>query len=171
MPIYEVFAQYIDFQKSFLDLIQPIMKVLEENPTLSSIQQTEDLLARVSNNILKNKTMSGDKLLVFLKQIIEKGVGMSLKTKINDDKAKRDYGAGINQQYLAKSKEQLKMETYKVEMKWNKNEGADKKTQEICGRVLANFGLQTLKKALKVKGLILAGDEAEQRQRISIEQK
>jgi hypothetical protein len=38
MPIYEVFAQYIDFQKSFLDLIQPIMKVLEENPTLSSIQ-------------------------------------------------------------------------------------------------------------------------------------
>jgi len=35
--------------------------------------------------------------------------------------------------------------------------------------VLANFGLQTLKKALKVKGLILAGDEAEQRQRISIE--
>lgn len=43
------------------------MKVLEENPTLSAIQQTEDLLARVSNNILKNKTMSGDKLLVFLK--------------------------------------------------------------------------------------------------------
>lgn len=67
MPIYEVFAQYIDFQKSFLDLIQPIMKVLEENPNLSAIQQTEDLLARVSNNILKNKTMSGDKLLVFLK--------------------------------------------------------------------------------------------------------
>ena len=67
MPIYEVFAQYIDFQKSFLYLIQPIMKVLEENPTLSAIQQTEDLLARVSNNILKNKTMSGDKLLVFLK--------------------------------------------------------------------------------------------------------
>jgi len=96
MPIYEVFAQYIDFQKSFFDLIQPIMKVLEDNPTLSAIQQTEDLLARVSNNILKNKTMSGDRLLVFLKQIIEKGVGMSLKTKINDEKAKRDYGAGLN---------------------------------------------------------------------------
>lgn len=30
---------------------------------------------------------------------------MSLKTKINDEKAKRDYGAGKNEEYLLKSKE------------------------------------------------------------------
>ena len=37
MPIYEVFAQYIDFKSSFLELIQPIVKVLEDNPNHSAI--------------------------------------------------------------------------------------------------------------------------------------
>ena len=95
------------------------MKVLEENPNLNAVQQTEELLAKISTSLLKNQTVSGDKLLVFLKQIIEKGIKMSKKTKINDERAKRDYGAGINMEFLAKSKEQLKDDTYKVEMKWN----------------------------------------------------
>lgn len=33
-PIFEVFAEYIDFKHSFLDLIAPVMKVLEENPNI-----------------------------------------------------------------------------------------------------------------------------------------
>jgi hypothetical protein len=33
MPVYEVLAQFCDFKHSFLELIQPIVKVLEENPT------------------------------------------------------------------------------------------------------------------------------------------
>jgi hypothetical protein len=33
MPIMEVFGQWCDFNTSFLDLIQPVVKVLEENPT------------------------------------------------------------------------------------------------------------------------------------------
>lgn len=44
-----------------------------------------------------------------------------------------------------------------------------KKTQEVCGRVLASFGLKCLKKALAVKGMILAGDEHEQRTATTIE--
>lgn len=93
MPIFEVLAQFIDFKTSFLELIQPIVKVLEENPSHSAIQQTEDLLARVANSVLKNESITGQKLLPFLKQIIEKGVQMSMRLKINDEKAKRDYGA------------------------------------------------------------------------------
>jgi len=48
-------------------------------------------------------------------------------------------------------------------MKWTKGHQfvSDQKTKEVSGRVLANFGLQCLKKALKVKGLILIGDEHE----------
>ena len=38
MPIFEVFAQYIDFKSSFLDLIAPIIRILEENPNFSRIQ-------------------------------------------------------------------------------------------------------------------------------------
>lgn len=59
MPIYEVFAQFIDFKSSFLELIQPIVKVLEENPSHSAIQMTEDLLARIANCVLKNTSITG----------------------------------------------------------------------------------------------------------------
>lgn len=59
MPIYEVFAQYIDFKSSFLELIQPIVKVLEDNPSHSAIQQIEDLLARVANSVMKNSSITG----------------------------------------------------------------------------------------------------------------
>jgi hypothetical protein len=40
----------------------------------------------------------------------------------------------------------------------------------VCGRVLGNFGLQALKKALKVKNLILSGNEYEARSKLSIGQ-
>jgi len=101
------------------------------------------LLARISNSILKNQSVSSDKLLPFLKQIIEKGVQMSLRTKINDEKAKRDYGAKPDADFVQKSKSQLMLETHEVQIKWTKTGqlASDMKTQEICGRVLANFGL------------------------------
>jgi hypothetical protein len=53
------------------------------------------------------------------------------------------------------------LETHEVKIKWAKTGklAGDRKTQEICGRVLANFGLQSLKKALNHKGLILQGNE------------
>ena len=37
MSIFEVFAQYIDFTASFLDLISPIVRILEENPDQAKI--------------------------------------------------------------------------------------------------------------------------------------
>jgi hypothetical protein len=53
-PIFEVYAQYIDFKESFLELISPIIKILEENPNFNKIQQCEELLAKVSSALLKN---------------------------------------------------------------------------------------------------------------------
>lgn len=60
MPIFEVFAQYINFNDSFLDLIAPIVKVLEENPGFNRIQQCEEVLAKISSQLLKNSTLKGD---------------------------------------------------------------------------------------------------------------
>jgi len=99
-PIFEVYAQYIDFKDSFLDLIAPVVKLLEENPNFSRIQQCEELLQRISSSLLKNKTLSGDQLLIFLYSIIERGIKMSTKTKINDEKAKRDYGAKVDSAHI-----------------------------------------------------------------------
>ena len=165
IPIYEVLTQYIDFKKSFLDLIAPIVKILEENPNFTRIQQCEELLNRISSQLLKNTTLSADELLVFLYSIVERGIGMSTKTKVNDEKAPRDYGAKVDNLFKRKSAEQLMEDSHGIQIEWVKTSQhvSKKKTEEICGRVLANFGLQCLRKALKQKGLILAGDEHEQR--------
>jgi len=37
-------------------------------------------------------TLRGEELLIFLYSIIQRGVDMAQKTKINDEKPKRDYG-------------------------------------------------------------------------------
>jgi len=74
----------------------------------------EDLLARVSTSILKNKTLASDQLLVFLYSIIEKGVNMSKKLKINDEKSKRDYGAKFDPEQIRKTKLEQKELSYSV---------------------------------------------------------
>lgn len=67
MPVYEVLAQFCDFKHSFLELIQPIVKVLEENPTHQAMAMTEELLQRVAQSILRNISISAKELLPFLK--------------------------------------------------------------------------------------------------------
>ena len=60
VPIFEVFTQYIDFKTSFLDLLAPIVKILEENPNFSRITQCEEVLNKISSQLLKNETLQGD---------------------------------------------------------------------------------------------------------------
>ena len=160
-----MFTQYIDFKKSFLDLIAPIVKILEENPNFNRIHQCEEVLNKIGTQLLKNTTLTGDELLVFLYSIVERGISMTQKTKINDEKASRDYGAKVDDLFIKKSAIQLKEVSHGITLEWVKTHQhvSKKKTEEICGRVLANFGLQCLRKSLKLKGLILAGDEHEQR--------
>jgi hypothetical protein len=45
---------------------------------------------------------------------------MAMRTKINDEKAKRDYGQRADSSYVQKSEAQLKLETHKVEAVWLK---------------------------------------------------
>ena len=95
---------------------------------------------------------------------------MTRKTKINDEKASRDYGAKADSQFIRKNKEQMMEESHGIQMQWIKVHQmiSSKKTNEVCGRVLANFGLQCLRKAFKHRGLILDGDEHEQRDMTTI---
>ena len=72
--------------------------------------------------MLKNATLSGDQLLVFLYSIVERGIGMSSKTKVNDEKADRDYGAKveIGNLFKKKSAEQLMEESHGIQLEWVK---------------------------------------------------
>lgn len=86
---------------------------------------------------------------------------MAIKVKVNDDKAQRDYGAKVDLESYKRTKQQYKNMTFMIDMKWKKasSEAGNKKTQEISGRVLASFGLQCFKKALKNKDMILSQQE------------
>ena len=92
---------------------------------------------------MKNQTVKGSQLLLFLYSIIERGIKLASKIKINDEKEQRDYGAVIDKAVVHRSrKEQMDM-NLKIDMYWKKgNQTLDsKKTMEISGRVLASFGL------------------------------
>jgi hypothetical protein len=58
---------------------------------------------------------------MFLYSIIDKGVGMAARIKINDDRAQRDYGAKRQKSDMfIKTKEEYREMTYKVDMTWTK---------------------------------------------------
>lgn len=121
--------------------------------------------------MLKNKSLNGEQLLVFLFSIIDRGISLSQRTKINDEKQQRDYGEKPDAEFIKKTESQQKSDSYGIQMQWvkTKQHVSEKKTQEVCGRVLASFGLKCLKKALQTKGLILNGDEHEQRNKTTID--
>lgn len=58
---------------------------------------------------------------MFMYSIIEKGVQMAARIKINDEKMQRDYGAKVQKEDMfIKTKQEYKEMTYKIEMKWTK---------------------------------------------------
>ena len=115
--------------------------------------------------MLKNTSVKGAQLLLCLYSLINKGVSLSVRIKINDEKQVRDYGAKPGSTELRRrSLNEYNEANLKIDMHWNKgHETVDKKkTEEICGRILATFGLQCLKKALRHKDIIKDGiDEKE----------
>ena len=156
IPIFEIMAQFTDFKTSFMHLLAPIINTLEHSPSVSKIQSCEDLLSRVSSSLLKNETVKGSQLLLFLYSIIERGIKLSSKIKINDEKESRDYGASLDRSVKFRTKSEMIDKNFGIDMHWVKGKYSidSKKTQEISGRVLASFGLQSLKKALKTKDII-----------------
>ena len=93
IPIFEVLAEHLDFNHSFPALISPIVRVLEESPSPAKIMQSQELLSRISSAVIKNKSVKTPELLAYLYTVIDRGVSLSTKIKINDEKVKRDYGA------------------------------------------------------------------------------
>lgn len=132
----------MDFKSSFFNLLAPVIRALEDNPTLTKLQLCEELLNRLSNSLLKNESVRTEELLMFVYTIIQRGVSMAMKVQINSERGERDYGEK-KREVFARTKAEYKEMTYAVEMRWKKTgqQVTDKKTQEICGRVLGSFGL------------------------------
>jgi hypothetical protein len=100
---------------------------------------------------MKNKTLKGDQMLVLIYSVVEKGLKLA-STNFQDDKEI------VEVEHFIKTKREQKESTYGIQMHWVKGRDTikDKKTQEITGRVISAFGLQCLKKALKLKDVLIA---------------
>lgn len=97
----------------------------------------------MSTSLLKNQTVAGPQLLLFLYSIVDRGISLATKIKINDEKESRDYGASLDKSIARRTREEQKDMNLKVEMHWKKGHQLidNKKTKEISGRILASFGL------------------------------
>lgn len=120
IPTFEMFAQYIDFKQSFFALVAPIVRTLEENPSINRIALCEELLSRLSTALLRNPSLKSQELLLFMYTIIQRGISMAVKVQINDDRGvERDYGAK-KKDIFVKTKAEYKEMTYSVNMSWKK---------------------------------------------------
>lgn len=119
IPTFELFSQYMDFKSSFFNLLAPIIRALEDNPTITKLQLCEELLNRVSNTLLKNESVRTEELLLFVYTIIQRGVQMAVKVQINDERQERDYGEK-KKDVFTRTKKQYKEITYSIDMKWKK---------------------------------------------------
>jgi hypothetical protein len=54
---------------------------------------------------MKNPTLTGEQLLIFIYTIIQRGVQMAAKVKVNDEKASRDYGAKVELENYKRTKQ------------------------------------------------------------------
>ena len=79
IPTFEMFAQYIDFKQSFFALVAPIVRTLEENPSINRIALCEELLSRLSTALLRNPSLKSQELLLFMYTIIQRGISMAVK--------------------------------------------------------------------------------------------
>lgn len=111
--IYEILASHMNVDKSFIHLIQPIMEVLDNNPTVKKISHCEELLNRIATHLLKNQTLVADQLLVMVYSIVKKGL----------ENASINHADSVEQEEVERyklSKKEQKWATYEVKMHWVK---------------------------------------------------
>lgn len=44
VPVFEILAEYVDFRTTFLSLLAPVIKVLDESPSFSKIQDRKSVV-------------------------------------------------------------------------------------------------------------------------------
>ena len=85
--------------------------------------------------MLKNTSVKGAQLLLCLYSLINKGVSLSVRIKINDEKQVRDYGAKPGSTELRRrSLNEYNEANLKIDMHWNK--GHEKKFVEEFWQLL-----------------------------------
>ena len=144
LQTYEILAQHIDFENTFLKLITPILNKSETAIKQSHQKKCEEVMSIISSNILKNPSVKAEPLLIVLYGIMQKGTQ-------SDDKMKDEDRVIDSEEYKKKSKLKQEIDTYKVLPAWHRDiSGLRKPNSEISKNLLVSFSLATLKKAIGI---------------------
>jgi U3 small nucleolar RNA-associated protein 20 len=140
---YEILSQHIDFKNSFTLILKPLTSILESTPAAAQIAQIENLLGKIGTSILKNLSLDADTLFSILFQMITTGI------EISQSEMKEEEPELEPEEYKKPRLRDLEYQTAKVLPRWLKGKG-QYKNSKLSGKVLAGFGLSTMKKSLKV---------------------
>ena len=142
LQTYEILAQYINFEDTFIKLVTPLLNKADKSIKTTSIKKIEEILSIISSNILKNSSVKAESLLIILYAIIKKGT--TEKYKIQDD------DQVVKEEKFRKTKEiVMKYRTFKVNPTWERDLSNLRKVENDNSRnLLVAFALSTLKKAM-----------------------
>jgi hypothetical protein len=141
LSTYEIIAKYINFDRSFVTLIRPIIRKAETSAKHTNYKKCEEIMDVISGALLKNTSVKADSLLVVLYAIMKRGT--------NDQDLDEENRNVNDEKFSKKTSKQLKIDTIKVLPQWSETVLlAKKKGAHMARKILVAFALNTLKKSV-----------------------
>ena len=141
---YEILAQFIDFESTFIKLVTPILNKADKSIKTSTLKKCEEILSIISTNILKNSSVKAESLLIILYAIIKKGT-------TEEDKMESEEEDIEEEKYRKPKTIRMQYKTVRVIPLWQSDLSQLRKVDnDISKNLLVAFALSTLKKAMAV---------------------
>ena len=142
LQTYEILAQYINFESTFIKLVLPILNKADTTTQTSNMKKCEEVLSVISSNILKNSSVKAESLLIILYAIMKKGT-------TPEDKLKEEDQLIEEKEFRKPSRHRLQYKTFKVTPTWERDLVKWRKTNHDTSKnLMVSFALSTLKKAM-----------------------
>jgi len=142
LQTYEILAQFIDFENSFIKLIAPVLERADKSKKQTDQRKCEEILAVISSNILKNPSVKAESLLIILYSIMKKGT-------IEEEKLKEEDQLIVEDVYRKQDTQRLEQQTYKLLPTYQKDMVNLRKISNDTSRnMMVSFSLATLKKSM-----------------------
>lgn len=142
LQTYEILAQNINFETTFLKLVTPILNRADAVSKASYMKKCEEVLSTISTNILKNSSVKAESLLIILYAIMKKGVNNKNRLKEEDQLIEEE-------KYVKPNRFKQIYQTMKVLPSWQRDLVYLRRSDnEGSKNLLLAFSLSTLKKAM-----------------------
>lgn len=143
LATYEILSKYINFERSFVNLIMPVVSKADEATSPTDFKKCEEIMDVVSGAILKNETIKAEPLLALLYTIMKRG---TKETDLDEEEQVIE-----DKKFTKQTKKDMMKKTTKVLPNFaHENRIVKKKANFMSKKLLVAFALNTLKKSIGV---------------------